>query len=145
MGTAARNIVLVGDQQQLAQPVKGRHPAGAEASVSSTTCYRGGRPSARAGILLDTSRRMHPAVCGWVSETFYEGRLRAHPDATRQMFDPSRSRATAVAAHRAGGAASVASRAGPELAQRRRWRRGGSMTRWSTGCAGWTATESNGH
>ena len=86
MGTAARNIVLVGDQQQLAQPVKGRHPAGAEASALDHLLQ--GRPTVppERGILLDTSRRMHPAVCGWVSETFYEGRLRAHPDATRQML-----------------------------------------------------------
>jgi uncharacterized protein len=36
------------------------------------------------GIFLHTSRRMHPEVCGFISEQVYEGRLTSHPDTAHQ-------------------------------------------------------------
>ena len=36
------------------------------------------------GIFLPTSRRMHPDVCGFISQQVYEGRLTSHPDTARQ-------------------------------------------------------------
>ncbi|QQP89852.1 TM0106 family RecB-like putative nuclease [Skermanella sp. TT6] len=87
MGTSASNIVLVGDQMQLSQPVQGTHPGGSGAGVLEHLL--GGRatvPPDR-GVFLDASHRMHPAVCGWVSETIYDGRLNAAPGTAFQVLE----------------------------------------------------------
>ncbi len=79
MGTAARNLILVGDPQQLAQVLQGSHPDGIEESVLQYLL--GGHatiPSDR-GLFLETTHRLHPDVCGYISDEFYEGRLRSHP------------------------------------------------------------------
>lgn len=80
MGGCARNIVLIGDQMQLAQPVQGVHPG-----QSGQSCFEylvQGEPTVppERGILLDVSWRMHSDVCAFVSDAFYNGRLKAHPD-----------------------------------------------------------------
>ena len=79
MGTAARNVVLVGDPLQLAQVSQGSHPDGSDASV--LTHLLGGDatiPEDR-GLFLERTFRLHPDVCGYISEEFYEGRLRPDP------------------------------------------------------------------
>jgi superfamily I DNA and/or RNA helicase len=79
MGTAAKNIVLVGDQMQLAQPIKGTHPG--DAGTSGLVFLLGNNrviPPEK-GIFLDTTRRLHPDICDFVSHAFYEGKLKAHP------------------------------------------------------------------
>lgn len=77
MGECAKNIVLMGDQLQLEQPVRGSHPG--ESGTSSLEYLLGdsGTISHERGIFLDTSHRMHPAVCELVSSAVYDGRLRA--------------------------------------------------------------------
>ena len=75
MGLSAENIVLVGDQMQLGQPIQGVHPGGSGVSVlqhllgSRTTI-----PEDR-GIFLPKTWRMHPDVCRFISEAIYDGRL----------------------------------------------------------------------
>ena len=39
------------------------------------------------GLFLGESRRMHPSVCRFVSETAYEGRLVSHPDCAKQEVE----------------------------------------------------------
>ena len=39
------------------------------------------------GILLNVSWRMHPGVCGFISEAIYEGRLAAHPSTQEQGIE----------------------------------------------------------
>jgi len=75
MGTAARNVILLGDPLQLAQVSQGTHPEGAGASVLEHLL--GDHPTVPAdmGIFLDRTRRMHPDVCRFVSDAFYESRL----------------------------------------------------------------------
>jgi len=78
MGVSARNIVLVGDQMQLAQPIQGVHPG--ESGQSALEFVLGDLatvPPDR-GIFLPLTRRMHPDVCRFISEAVYEGRL--HPE-----------------------------------------------------------------
>lgn len=79
MGTSARNLVLVGDQMQLGQPIKGAHPG--ESGASSLEYALGEMPTVppELGIFLPASRRMHPAVCGFISAAFYDGRLEPAP------------------------------------------------------------------
>ena len=86
MGSAARNIVLVGDQMQLAQPIQGAHPG--ESGLSALDYLLQGEATVAPdrGILLDTSWRMHPAICGFISAAVYDGRLKAHPDCARQRL-----------------------------------------------------------
>jgi uncharacterized protein len=79
MSTCARNVVLVGDPQQLAQVLQGTHPDGAGASVLQHLL--GGEPTIAPdrGLFLETTYRLHPDICRYISEEFYEGRL--DPDA----------------------------------------------------------------
>jgi predicted RecB family nuclease len=84
MGPAAASIVLLGDPQQLAQPSKGTHPAGAGLSALEHLLDGHATVPAERGILLDLTRRMHPDVCGFVSDAFYEGRLRSAPPCAGQ-------------------------------------------------------------
>jgi len=76
MGTAARNVVLVGDPLQLAQVLQGTHPEGAGASVLTHLLGEHATIPADRGIFLERTFRLHPDVCGYISEEFYEGRLR---------------------------------------------------------------------
>lgn len=87
VGRAARNLVLVGDPQQLAQPTTGTHPPGV--GVSALEHVLAGRatvPDDR-GLFLDTTWRMHPDITRFVSELAYDGRLGADPDCARQRID----------------------------------------------------------
>ncbi|HXO15142.1 MAG TPA: TM0106 family RecB-like putative nuclease, partial [Steroidobacteraceae bacterium] len=80
----ARNIVLVGDPRQLAQVVQGTHPTGA--GVSGLEHLLGDHvtiPPDR-GIFLDRTWRMAPAVCRFVSRSFYQGRLEPEPSNAQQ-------------------------------------------------------------
>lgn len=75
---AGRGLVLFGDPAQLEQPQKGVHPPGAE--VSTLEHWLGGDaltipPSL--GVFLPKTRRLHPRICDFISQTFYEGRLTA--------------------------------------------------------------------
>lgn len=77
--TAARDIVLVGDQMQLGQPIQGTHPGGSGASALEHLL--GGAPVVPdwMGVFLEETRRMHPSICDWVSQAIYDNRLTAHP------------------------------------------------------------------
>ena len=78
MGVSARNLVLVGDQMQLSQPLQGVHPG--ESGLSVLEYVLGDRATVPPdmGIFLSVTRRMHPDVCRFISEAVYEGRL--HPE-----------------------------------------------------------------
>ena len=78
-GQSARNIVLIGDQMQLAQVVQGSHPG--ESGMSALEYLLHGHQTIPAdmGILLDRSYRMAPSICQFISDSYYEGRLGADP------------------------------------------------------------------
>jgi len=92
---AARNVVLLGDPQQLAHPSQAAHPPGS--GVSALEHILGDRATMppHAGLLIDKTWRMHPDLCRFTSETFYDGKLTAMPDLARQeiLGDPPLSRA----------------------------------------------------
>jgi uncharacterized protein len=88
MAACADNIVLVGDQMQLPQPVQGVHPG--ETGLSCLDYLLQGRATVppELGILLNTSWRMHPDLCALISEAVYDGRLKAHRSTTeRHLID----------------------------------------------------------
>ena len=79
MAGSARNLVLLGDPRQLAQPSKAAHPPGAEASALEHLLGGDATMPAGLGLFLPVTRRLHPAISRFVSEAFYDGRLEAHP------------------------------------------------------------------
>jgi len=80
MGVSAKNIVLLGDQMQLGQPVQGIHPGrSGESSLEYLLKGLATIPPER-GIFLKTTYRMHPDVCRFISDAVYDGRLEAEKD-----------------------------------------------------------------
>ena len=86
MSNSTRNIVLVGDQMQLGQPMKGTHPGEAGMSVLEYLLEDRDTIPADRGIFLGTTWRLKPSVCRFVSDAFYDGRLENHPDAARRRL-----------------------------------------------------------
>ena len=86
MAGCARNLVLVGDQMQLPQPVQGVHPG--ETGLSSMDYAMQDHPTVppERGILLNVSWRMHPDVCGFISDAVYDGRLQAEASTAVQRL-----------------------------------------------------------
>ena len=83
---AAESVVLLGDPQQLEQPQQGVHPPGAD--VAALEHLVGGSTlAADRGLFLEETWRLHPDVCAFTSELFYEGRLRARPDLGNQSVN----------------------------------------------------------
>jgi predicted RecB family nuclease len=72
---AARNLILLGDPQQLAQPSHATHPPGADASALEHILGDRATMPAAAGLLLDQTWRMHPDLCQYTSAAFYDGKL----------------------------------------------------------------------
>jgi uncharacterized protein len=79
MATCARNVILVGDPQQLAQVLQGSHPEGAGVSVLQHLLGEHATIPPDRGLFLERTYRLHPDVCGYISEEFYEGRLSPDP------------------------------------------------------------------
>jgi len=84
---AARNLVLLGDPQQLSQVKKGAHPDGVD--VSSLEHVLAGAPviDPSRGLFLAETWRLHPDVNAFTSELFYESKLISEPSAARQAVD----------------------------------------------------------
>jgi predicted RecB family nuclease len=77
-----KNLVLLGDPQQLTQVVQAVHPGGVDNSALGH--YMGDQDilDAEHGYFIEVTRRMHPKVNQPVSWLAYEGRLHSHPDAS---------------------------------------------------------------
>ncbi len=78
-GTSAHNLILLGDPSQLSQVVQGAHPRGSDASALAHALAGEQTIPEERGIFLDTSYRMHPEICSFISSEFYDGRLHSHP------------------------------------------------------------------
>jgi predicted RecB family nuclease len=87
MSSGATSIVLLGDPQQLEQPKKGLHPPGADLSALGYLLNGQATISAEQGIFISETRRLHPDVCVFTSEVFYEGRLIPRPENANQRIN----------------------------------------------------------
>lgn len=85
-GTAAKNIVLIGDQMQLAQPIKGIHPGDSGKSVLEFLLGNMATIPPNRGIFLPDTRRLNKEICGFISQAFYDGRLNPHPDNCKRLL-----------------------------------------------------------
>ena len=79
-------VILLGDPQQLDQPQKGVHPPGVAVSALGHILGDAATIGPTQGLFLEQSWRMHPDVCSYISEVFYEGRLRSRPELTTQRL-----------------------------------------------------------
>jgi predicted RecB family nuclease len=72
---AAKTVVLIGDPQQLDQPTQGSHPEGTD--VSALDHILGGQRtiSPDKGLFLEQTWRLHPDICAFTSELFYNCKL----------------------------------------------------------------------
>ena len=82
VASSAKNLLLLGDPQQLPQVSQGTHPEPVDTSALGWLV--GGRHTlpAELGYFLDLSYRMHPAVCAAVSRLSYDDRLHSVDDVT---------------------------------------------------------------
>ena len=83
---AAETVVLLGDPQQLDQPTQGSHPDGV--SVSALDHVLGGHKTITPdrGLFLEKTWRLHPRICEFTSELFYESRLLPHESLKTQQI-----------------------------------------------------------
>jgi predicted RecB family nuclease len=84
---AAKNLVLLGDPQQLEQPLKGSHPEGAEISALEHLLAGAKTIAADKGLFLEKTWRLNPKICDFTSEVFYEGRLHSREGLENQKID----------------------------------------------------------
>jgi uncharacterized protein len=86
MSQAAKSLVLLGDPQQLEQPLKGSHPEGADVSALEHILAGARTIPADKGLFLERTWRLHPRLCEFTSEVFYEGRLHSREGLERQSI-----------------------------------------------------------
>ncbi|HEX6316820.1 MAG TPA: DEAD/DEAH box helicase, partial [Gemmatimonadaceae bacterium] len=83
---AARNIVLLGDPQQLDQPTQGTHPEGVAVSALQHVLGEQRTIPEDRGVFLPQTWRMAPSLCGFTSELYNERRLRSKPGLEMQRL-----------------------------------------------------------
>lgn len=83
---AAKNLVLLGDPQQLEQPIKGSHPEGADSSAMEYLLNGARTIPTNKGLFLESTRRLHPNICRYTSEIFYDNRLQSLEGLDRQRI-----------------------------------------------------------
>src|SRR3546814_12727143 len=79
-------LVLVGDPMQLPQPLQGTHPGRSGDSCLEYLIDGHRVVPADRGIFMPVSRRMHPAVCNYISVAVYEGKLHSDDAAGSQSL-----------------------------------------------------------
>jgi uncharacterized protein len=82
----APRVVLLGDPQQLDQPIQGAHPDGCAVSALHHLLADAATISAEQGLFLEQTWRLHPDICRFTSELFYTGRLSARDGLERQAL-----------------------------------------------------------
>ena len=81
---AARSLVLLGDPQQLEQPLQSSHPDGSEVSALYHLLNGADTMPPAQGLFLSETYRLHPDIARFTSEIYYEGRVEAVPGLERQ-------------------------------------------------------------
>ena len=87
MSRVAKNIILMGDQMQLGQPIQGSHPD--ESGQSILEYLLEGQPtiSPNMGIFLPETYRMHPDICRLISDQVYDSRLNSAEVTNRHIVN----------------------------------------------------------
>lgn len=72
---AAPILILLGDPQQLEQPTQGSHPDGTDASALDHILGGQQTITKEQGLFLEKTYRLHPSICTFNSELFYNAKL----------------------------------------------------------------------
>jgi uncharacterized protein len=83
---AAKAVVLIGDPRQLEQPTQGSHPDGTDVSALDHILGAERTIPPDKGLFLAETWRLHPAICAYTSELFYDGKLRSTAGLERQVI-----------------------------------------------------------
>ena len=75
---AAENVIIIGDQMQLGSPTRALHPGESGNSAPQYLLEDKDTIPSNKGIFIEKSRRLHPDVCSFISENFYDSRLKSH-------------------------------------------------------------------
>jgi len=86
---AAKTVVLIGDPQQLDQPMQGSHPDGADVSALSHILGDEQTIPVDKGLFLEETWRLHPHICAFTSELFYASKLRSKRGLEGQTINSS--------------------------------------------------------
>lgn len=84
---AARNLLLLGDPQQLPQVTQGSHPAPVDESALGWLSAGHATLPEELGYFLADSWRMHPDLCAAVSRLSYDGKLSSALAATQRHLE----------------------------------------------------------
>lgn len=84
---AARNLLLLGDPQQLPQVTQGSHPAPVDESALGWLSEGHATLPEELGYFLADSWRMHPDLCAAVSRLSYDGKLSSALAATQRHLE----------------------------------------------------------
>lgn len=84
---AAKSLILLGDPQQLDQPMQGSHPDGTGCSALDHLLSGKQTIAADEGLFLDVTWRLHPEICAYTSELFYEGKLSSKDETSGQRVN----------------------------------------------------------
>jgi uncharacterized protein len=85
---AGRSVILLGDPQQLEQPLQSSHPEGSEVSALYHWLGQHDTMPPEHGLFLGETHRLHPDIARFTSEVYYERRLVARPELIRQQILP---------------------------------------------------------
>jgi len=72
---SAKALILLGDPQQLDQPMQGTHPDGTGVSALEHVLSGTHTISDDEGLFLEETWRLHPEICRFNSELFYDDKL----------------------------------------------------------------------
>ena len=68
---------MLGDPQQLEQPLQSSHPDGSEVSALSHLLDGEDTMPVDKGLFLAETYRLHPDIASFTSEVYYEGKVNA--------------------------------------------------------------------
>jgi len=86
IATSAKNIILLGDQMQLQQPIQGIHPGHSGESALDYMLQGEATISEDRGVFLPVTWRMHENICRFISDAVYDGRLQPAPGNENQSL-----------------------------------------------------------
>ena len=87
MSRITNNIILLGDQMQLGQPIQGSHPDESGQSILEYLLENNATINPRMGVFLSETYRMHPDICRVISENVYDSRLNAAQTTNKHIVE----------------------------------------------------------
>ena len=83
---SSKSVVIIGDQQQLGSPTAALHPGESGKSIPEYLLEDKDTIPADRGVFIEKSHRLHPKICSFISENFYEGRLKSHDSTEKRRI-----------------------------------------------------------